>query len=138
MDKKRIINKYTVAGRAEIHKRLEKVNLSILHYLMRHPADGSIEYNDNRLSLYCAQQGKCAVLNMPMEVNRIHCHHKKPKAQGGSDAYGNLILVDMSVHVLIHATRKETIGRYKAILNLSQKQIEKVNKLREMIGLESI
>lgn len=138
MDKKRIINKYTVAGRAEIHKRLEKVNLSILHYLMRHPADGSIEYNDNRLSLYCAQQGKCAVLNMPMEANRIHCHHKKPKAQSGSDAYGNLILVDMSVHVLIHATRKETIERYKAILNLSQKQIEKVNKLRKIIGLESI
>ena len=138
MDKKRIINKYTVAGRAELHKRLEKVNLSILHYLMRHPADGSIEYNDNRLSLYCAQQGKCAVLNMPMEVNRIHCHHKKPKAQGGSDAYGNLILVDMSVHILIHATRKETIERYKAILNLSQKQLEKVNKLREIIGLESI
>lgn len=138
MDKKRIINKYTAAGRAEIHKRLEKVNLSILHYLMRYPADGSIEYNDNRLSLYCAQQGKCAVLNMPMEASRIHCHHKKPKAQGGSDAYGNLILVDMSVHVLIHATRKETIERYKAILNLSQKQIEKVNKLREIIGLESI
>lgn len=138
MDKKRIINKYTVAGRAEIHKRLEKVNLSILHYLMRHPADGSIEYNDNRLSLYCAQQGKCAVLNMPMEANRIHCHHKKPKAQGGSDAYGNLILVDMSVHVLIHATRKETIERYKVILNLSQKQIEKVNKLRTIIGLENI
>ena len=75
---------------------------------------------------------------MPMEASRIHCHHKKPKAQGGSDAYGNLILVDMSVHVLIHATRKETIERYKAILNLSQKQIEKVNKLREIIGLESI
>lgn len=138
MDKKRIINKYTAAGRAEIHKRLEKVNLSILHYLMRHPAEGSIEYNDNRLSLYCAQQGKCAVLNMPMEANRIHCHHKKTKAQGGSGAYGNLILVDMSVHALIHATRKETIERYKAILNLSQKQIEKVNKLRAIIGLENI
>lgn len=138
MDKKRIINKYTAAGRAEIHKRLEKVNVNILHYLMRHPADGSIEYNDNRLSLYCAQQGKCAVLNMQMEANRIHCHHKKPKAQGGSDAYGNLILVDTSVHILIHATRKETIERYKAILNLSHKQLEKVNKLRKIIGLESI
>lgn len=138
MDKKRIINKYTVAGRAEIHKRLEKVNLNILHYLMRHPADGSIEYNDNRLSLYCAQQGKCAVLNVPMEVSRIHCHHKTPKANGGSDAYGNLILVDMSVHVLIHATRKETIEKYKAILSLNQKQIEKVNKLRTIIGLENI
>lgn len=138
MDKKRVVNKYTAAGRAEIHKKLEKVDMNILHYLMRHPAEGSVEYNDNRLSLYCAQQGKCAVLNEPMEVSRIHCHHKKPKAQGGSDAYGNLILVDMGVHVLIHATRKETVEMHKGILNLNQKQIEKVNKLRAMIGLESI
>lgn len=138
MDKKRVINKYTAAGRAEIHKRLEKVDTGILHYLMRHPAEGSIEYNDNRLSLYCAQQGKCAVLHEPMEICRIHCHHKKPKAQGGNDSYGNLVLVDISVHILIHATKKETIAMYKGILNLNQKQMEKVNKLRTIIGLESI
>ena len=138
MDKKRVINKYTAAGRAEIHKRLEKVDTGILHYLMRHPAEGSIEYNDNRLSLYCAQQGKCAVLHEPMEICRIHCHHKKPKAQGGNDSYGNLVLVDISVHILIHATKKETIAMYKGILNLNQKQMEKVNKLRAIIGLESI
>ena len=138
MDKKRVINKYTVAGRAEIHKQLEKVNMSILHYLMRHPAKGSIEYNDNRLSLYCAQQGKCAVLNTPMEVDRIHCHHKRAKAQGGNDAYGNLILVDSSIHSLIHAKRKETIEMYKTYLGLNQKQTEKVNKLRGIIGLGNI
>ena len=66
------------------------------------------------------------------------CGSECPKAQGGNDAYGNLILVDKSVHALIHAIRKETIERYKEILNLSQKQVEKVNKLRGIIGLESI
>lgn len=64
MDKKRVINKYTAAGRAEIHKRLKKVDTGILHYLMRHPAEGSIEYNDNRLSLYCTQQGKWTICFM--------------------------------------------------------------------------
>ena len=35
-------------GRAQVHKSLEKVNLSILHYLMEHPVPSeSIEYNDN-------------------------------------------------------------------------------------------
>ena len=63
---------------------------------------------------------------------------KLPKARGGNDAYGNLILVDKSVHSLIHAIRKETIENYKEILNLSQKQVERVNKLRGIIGLESI
>ena len=28
---------YTPEGRAQVHKSLEKVNLSILHYLMEHP-----------------------------------------------------------------------------------------------------
>ena len=138
IDKKRVVNKYTAEGRAEIHKKLEKVNISILHYLMQHPAPGSIEYNDNRLSLYCAQQGKCAVLNRPLEIERIHCHHKKPKVQGGNDAYNNLTLVDMDVHILIHATKRETVDKYKELLQLNQKQIDKVNALRKIIGLENI
>lgn len=138
IDKKRVVNKYTAEGRAEIHKKLEKVNISILHYLMQHPAPGSIEYNDNRLSLYCVQQGKCAVLNRPLEIERIHCHHKKPKVQGGNDAYNNLILVDMDVHILIHATKRETVDKYKELLKLNQKQIDKVNALRKIIGLENI
>ena len=138
IDKKRVVNKYTAEGRAEIHKKLEKVNISILHYLMQHPAPGSIEYNDNRLSLYCAQQGKCVVLNRPLEIERIHCHHKKPKVQGGNDAYNNLILVDMDVHILIHATKRETVDKYKELLKLNQKQIDKVNALRKIIGLENI
>ena len=55
MAKKRVINLYTKAGREEIHKNLEKVDMKILHYLMRNPvAYKSIEYNDNRLSLYSA------------------------------------------------------------------------------------
>ena len=42
-----------------IHKQLETVDMEILHYLMRNPIwNASIEYNDNRLSLYSAQMGK--------------------------------------------------------------------------------
>ena len=49
---------YAPEGRAAVHKSLEKVNVNILHYLMENPVQGkSIEYNNNRLALYCAQQG---------------------------------------------------------------------------------
>lgn len=59
---------YTPEGRADIHKTLEKVNIGILHYLMKNPVQGeSIEFNDNRLALYCAQQGKCAVTGKPLK-----------------------------------------------------------------------
>ena len=138
IDKKRAVNKYTSKGREEIHRKLEKVNVSILHYLMRNPVEGSIEYNDNRLSLYCAQQGKCAVLNIPMEAERIQKKKKKPRKQSGNDAYNNLVLVDVNVHILLHAKRIETIKRYKQILNLNIKQVDKVNALRNFMGLESI
>ena len=55
MFKKKIINKFTAEGRTEIHKQLENINMGVLHYLMLNPDMGkSIEYNDNRLSLYSA------------------------------------------------------------------------------------
>ena len=70
MDKKRSINKYTPQGRAEIHKNLECVNTDVLHYLMNNPCGvESVEYNDNRIALYVAQKGRCAVTKTELSVN---------------------------------------------------------------------
>ena len=33
----------------------------------------------------------------------LHVHHRKPKAQGGKDTYGNLVLVHAFCHQQIHA-----------------------------------
>ena len=53
MFKPKKVNRYTPEGRAEIHKSLSCVNISILREMMRNPImDRSVEYNDNRLSLY--------------------------------------------------------------------------------------
>ena len=77
---------YTSEGRAEIHKTLEKVNMKILHYLMENPVQGeSVEFNDNRLALYCAQQGKCAISGSPPSIGEMHCDHKTRKSDGGED-----------------------------------------------------
>ena len=139
IDKKRSINSYTAEGRAEIHKNLATVNVAILHYLMRNPVrDRSVEYNDNRLSLYCSQQGKCAVTGGILEIDRIHCHHKAAVYLGGDDSYRNLILIDVDVHILVHATQENTIGKYFSTLQLDEKQLEKVNKLRAILCLNEI
>lgn len=138
MAKKRVINLYTKAGRAEIHKNLEKVDMKILHYLMRNPvAYKSIEYNDNRLSLYSAQMGKCAITGKVMEIGDIHCHHKVPICHGGTDKYQNLVLVCEKVHKLIHATNPETINKLLAELNLNSKQLKTLKKLRNLVLVES-
>ena len=68
--KKRIVNKYTPEGREAIHKNLVGIDMSILHYLMRNPVGNqTIEYNDNRLSLYCAQKGKSSEKTTRISLN---------------------------------------------------------------------
>lgn len=135
---KRVINSYTLEGRAEIHKNLGKVDMTVLHYLMRNPvAYRSIEYNDNRLSLYSAQMGKCAVTGEMMLIGDIHCHHKTPKHLGGTDKYQNLVLVRKDVHRLIHATNPNIIAKYMEILNLDSKQEKTLNKLRSLVHVEN-
>ena len=64
---------------------------------------------DNRLSLWAAQYGKCAVTGRVLWVDEIHCHHKVPTENGGTDRYNNLIILHRDVHTLIHAVQPETI-----------------------------
>lgn len=135
MNKKRVVNSYTAEGRAAIHDNL-RINTNLMLKLMRQPLYGrNIEYADNRISLFSAQWGKCAVTGREfITIKDIHCHHKRPKAKGGGDEYANLVLVLEPVHKLIHATNEETIAKYLNICNLDASQLEKVNNLREMAG----
>lgn len=129
------VNKYTPDGVKEIHKNLEFVDVDTLTLLMKNPVRGmSIEYNDNRLSLYAAQKGKCAVSGELLKIYNAHCHHKKEKSKGGSDKYQNLVLVSDIVHQLIHATQETVIKRLLNELSLSSKELSKLNKFRKLVG----
>lgn len=130
---------YTEEGRAVIHDSL-KINTALMKQLMRqkHVA-GSVEYYDNRISLFSAQWGKCEVLQEDFKtLDEIHCHHIIPKENGGSDDYENLVLVNVDVHRLIHAKSPETIDYYCSLLNLNKGQMRKVNRYREKAGLQQI
>ena len=139
MHKKRSVNCYTKAGRQEIHRSL-RVNVSLMLAMMKQPLCGkSIEYADNRISLFSAQQGKCAVTGIPFQsLADIHCHHKTPKGLGGSDKYENLVLVLELIHKLIHAKNKITVQKYLKSLNLNAEQLAKVNTLRKLAHCDEI
>lgn len=138
MHKKRNVNKYTVEGRAEIHKMLG-LDLSILRRMMNQEyVNQSIEYMDNRISLYSAQLGKCAVTGKMLEYHEIHCHHKVPKEQGGTDTYDNLIIISKEIHILVHATAEDTIKYYLNTLNLTPSMLNKVNTLRKLANYQAI
>ena len=82
--------------------------------------------------------GKCAVSGKVLSIGDIHCHHKVPRYLGGKDNYQNLVLVCEDVHHLIHATNPDIIRKYMEILNLDQKQKEKLNKLRSLVTVKDI
>lgn len=139
MAKKAIVNSYTPQGRAAIHDSL-RVDVTLMRKLMLSSAGGqSAEYADNRVSLFSAQWGKCAVTGDAFESSdEIHCHHILPRAKGGTDKYENLVLVHRTVHKLIHMSDMDAIKAYLKVYKLSKKQLHRLNEYRCKAGLMAI
>lgn len=140
MNKKRKVCSYTAEGRAEIHRNLEIPNKYLMRQMMQQPLyERSVEYADNRISLFSAQWGRCAITGKPFtSLDDVHCHHKLPRHLGGTDAYDNLLLVLKPVHKLIHAVEEQKIKLYLKTLNLTKIQLNKLNKFRKTAGLKPI
>ncbi|XIP00004.1 group II intron reverse transcriptase/maturase [Enterococcus faecium] len=106
------INKYTPEGRELIHRNQSAVSEIALRWIRSHPVvsdRATVEFNDNRISLFIAQLGKCSVTGEELNVLDMHCHHKIPYHLSKDDKYSNLIIVKPEVHILIHATKEDTI-----------------------------
>jgi len=126
-----VICNFTVEGRAKIHNSLKAIDKSTLSYIMRnYIPNRSIEYNDNRISKFVAQYGKCAILGEELGFNDWHCHHINPFYISKDDSYSNLIILNKTIHQLIHLKDKVKIETLLKAVKLSNKQIEKVNNLR--------
>ncbi len=109
--------------------------MNVLRYLMENSqSERSLEFNDNRISLYSGQQGKCAVTNKLLEIGYMEVHHKTPVSLGGGDDYKNLIFITSDVHKLIHATEIETINKYLNKIKVTKECLEKINNLRVLVG----
>ena len=130
---------YTTVGRNKIHQNLRAINKQTLAYVMKQFIPSrSIEYNDNRISRFIAQYGKCAVTGIELGLNDWHCHHKTPYHLTKDDSYGNLMILHESVHRLIHMRNQEKIQVLLNALKLNKKQLKKVNELREQCLNEAI
>lgn len=126
---------YTPQGRKKIHDKLQNFNYDTLIYLMNNPVKGqSVEFNDNRISLYVGQRGRCFITGEKLQISNMEVHHKTPKHLGGKDEYRNLVYVTFDVHKLIHATTQETIEKYLLKLEKLPVDLERLNKLRVLVG----
>lgn len=132
---KNLSSRYTITGRYYIHKQLPKEYSEAIKYLLNNPLKGeTLEINDNRISLYVGQKGLCHISKMHLKIDTMIIRHKCPKVNGGKDTYNNLILVNKEISNLIDEKENENINQYKERLNLDVKALEKLNKLRKLIG----
>lgn len=135
------INKYTPKGRELIHRNQSAVSEIALRWIRSNPVisdRATVEFNDNRISLFIAQSGKCSVTGEELNVLDMHCHHKIPYHLSKDDKYSNLTIVKPEVHILIHATKEDTIQQYMTLLNLNEEQIKKLNRLRLLVRNTSL
>lgn len=77
---------------------------------MANPIRGrSLEYNDNRISLYSGQGELCRITQIPLRIGEMEIHHITPSGLGGTDEYKNLAFIHSYAHKMVHSTRKETL-----------------------------
>ncbi|MED4041190.1 HNH endonuclease signature motif containing protein, partial [Niallia taxi] len=108
---------FTTEGRDKIHNSLKAIDKTTLSYIMKnYIPNRSIEYNDNRISKFIAQYGKCAILGEKLGINEWHCHHITPFSLSRDDNYSNLIIVHKAIHQLIHLRDKVKIKKSFTIL----------------------
>lgn len=63
------------------------------------------------------------------------CHHIKPTAQGGTDKYENLIVINRKYHMLIHNSEPLRNKDYQRIFSKFEvKALNKLNRLRTEVG----
>jgi hypothetical protein len=123
---------YTVKGRKKIHQNLKAINKNVLSHVMKNfIPNRTIEYNDNRISKFISQYGRCAITGTELGLSDWHCHHKNPYHLSKDDRFSNLIVLHEDVHRLVHLKDCEKIRGLLNSLQLNKKQKEKVNELRK-------
>ncbi|MBE5041275.1 group II intron reverse transcriptase/maturase [Ructibacterium gallinarum] len=127
---------YTAEGRKKIHSMQKAINPQILQLLLQNPIrERSAELNDNRISLYVAQRGRCYITGEPLRFGEMEVHHIIPLHMQGTDKYENLTIIMSDVHKLVHAVDPEMIKKYLIKLQNVTINFQRLNKLRKKVGL---
>lgn len=130
---------YTEEGRAAIHKNIDvDVYREIMKLMKANISTRNIEYIDNRISRYSMRRGKCEVTGEFLSAEQVHCHHYVPLQFGGTDEFKNLRIIHKSLHILVHATKKDTIKKYVEEQKVNSKDLLKINVYRKKCNLEPI
>ena len=129
---------FTKQGRNKVHEDVVVVTKEEIRALLENenPAD-SVEFNDNRISAYIAQQGNCYVMNRRGTPSTLICIHKSDKGDN-LDRYSNLAFVEIPI---AKAILTESADEAKSLLKgyvLNSQQKKKLNRIRTNYGYQTI
>ncbi|MGN7197849.1 group II intron reverse transcriptase/maturase [Bacillus mycoides] len=125
------ISNYTEEGRMKIHDTLKVIDKEILRHVQRfYMNHRTVEYNDNRISKFVSQYGKCAITKQELGLIGWHCHHKVPLEFDGKDDYENLVIVLEDIHVAIHHDDSERAKSILAKYEIGKEKEKLFDKLR--------
>lgn len=128
------LSPYRKKDRVLLHSSQKAVSREKIKILLDNPVlNESAEYNDNRISKFIGQSGRCAITTNMLDINYMDCHHIIPREQKGDDSYGNLALISRDMHIIIHATKSATILKYLKV-DSSDRIVEKINYFRRKAG----
>lgn len=125
---------YSVRGRELISNKKSKIsNQTIQKLLATRNKFNTIEFNDNRISKFFEQNGKCKITKNPLNINKMEVHHIKPRFLGGTDDYTNLVIIENHIHKLIHLVEKNKIEEHLIKYSITKSQLKKINFYRNLV-----
>ena len=124
------INFYEEKLRMKFYKNLELCNTFVIEQILNNAQyEKSVGFNDNVISKFCGQYGKCAISD-DIIINYKNCIAiKKNKTMG--DKYDNILIVKKQYQELLNLENGDDIIKMEMLKKYTTyKEIKKINKIR--------
>ena len=129
---------FTEHGRSRIHEEIALVTKGEIRILLEYKdPTKSVEFNDNRIAVFIAQQGNCYITNRRHSPTDMVCIYKNI-TETDRDKYQNLVFVEISISKAILTESVQQAKMWLMNYGLSSQQKKKLNKIRANYGYQAI
>lgn len=129
---------FTEHGRSKIHEEIALVTKGEIRILLEYKdTTKSVEFNDNRISVFIVQQGNCYITNRRHSPTDMVCIYKNI-TETDRDKYQNLVFVEIPISKAILTESVQQAKMWLMNYGLSSQQKKKLNKIRANYGYQAI
>ena len=129
---------FTEHGRSRIHEEIALVTKGEIQILLEYKdTTKSVEFNDNRISVFIAQQGNCYITNRRHSPTDMVCIYKNI-TETDRDKYQNLVFVEIPISKAILTESVQQAKMWLMNYGLNSQQKKKLNKIRANYGYQAI